>query len=202
MDGSDRPRIVLARHGKTAWSENGRHTGRSDLPLLAAGIRNAERLGDRLRRAPWRGLPGAEVLTSPLERARETCRLAGFADRATRWDTLMEFDYGDYEGLTTPEIQGDRPGWDLWRDGVPGGETLAQVSDRADQVVARARADGRDLLLFSHAHFLRAIAARWLEADVGFAARLNLAPASLSVLGWSHDTPAVELWNDTEHLLP
>ncbi|MBW5484225.1 histidine phosphatase family protein [Streptomyces bambusae] len=194
------PRILLARHGQTEWARNGRHTGRTDIPLLEDGRRNALALGERLRRAPWDGLPDARVRTSPLSRAAETCRLAGFGDRAEPWDALREFDYGAYEGLTTPQILQDRPDWDLWRDGVPDGETLGQVSARADEVVAWARSDGHDALLFGHAHFMRSVAARWLGEDVSFAGRLDLGPASLSVLGWSHGHPALVRWNDLGHL--
>src|SRR5919197_1387023 len=127
------PRILLARHGQTEWSLSGKHTGRTD---------------ERLHRAPFDGLPGVEVRTSPLARARETCELAGFGERASVWDTLMEWDYGAYEGLTPAEIQAVRPGWFIWRDGVPEGETLAEVTARADEVVAWARSADRDVLIF------------------------------------------------------
>ncbi|MFJ3923182.1 histidine phosphatase family protein [Streptomyces sp. NPDC090022] len=194
------PRVLLVRHGETDWSRSGRHTGRTDRPLLDSGRDSAVLLGERLRRAPWNGLPGARVRTSPLVRAAETCRLAGFADEAADWGELMEFDYGAYEGLTTPQILADRPDWDLWRDGVPGGESLADVSARADRVVAWARAGDEDALLFAHAHLLRALAARWLGADISFAAQLDLAPTALCVLGWSHGHPALQRWNDLGHL--
>ncbi|MFG2717105.1 histidine phosphatase family protein [Streptomyces sp. NPDC048416] len=194
------PRILLARHGQTEWSLAGKHTGRTDIPLLEEGRRGAKLLGERLHRAPWGGLPGVEVRTSPLVRASETCGLAGFGERAEPWDALMEYDYGAYEGMTPPEIQAVRPGWFIWRDGVPEGETLAQVSARADEVVAWARAAGRDVLVFAHGHILRSIAARWLGEDISFAARVRLDPTSLSVLGWAYGEPAVERWNDTGHL--
>ncbi|MER6093606.1 histidine phosphatase family protein [Streptomyces bluensis] len=194
------PRILLARHGQTEWSLAGRHTGRTDVPLLEEGRRGAKLLGERLHRSPLDGLPDAEVRTSPLSRARETCELAGFADRATPWDTLMECDYGAYEGLTPAEIQAVRPGWLMWRDGVPEGETLEQVSARADEVVAWARSADRDTLIFAHGHILRSIAARWLGQGIGFAARIRLNPTSLSVLGWAYGEPAIESWNDTGHL--
>ncbi len=194
------PRILLARHGETTWSENGRHTGRTDLPLVEAGRRSARRLGVRLHGSPWDGLSDAVVRTSPLRRARETCELAGFLERATPWDALMEYDYGAYEGLTTPQIQEERPGWDLWRDGVPEGETLAGISARADEVVAWAREMDCNIILFAHAHLLRALTARWLGQDVSFAAQLDLAPGSLSGLSWSHGNPAIRRWNDTGHL--
>ncbi|WP_326582564.1 histidine phosphatase family protein [Streptomyces sp. NBC_00487] len=194
------PRILLARHGQTEWSLLGKHTGRTDIPLLDEGRRGAKLLGERLHRAPLDGLPGVDVRTSPLSRARETCELAGFGERATEWDTLMEVDYGAYEGLTPAEIQDFRPGWLMWRDGVPEGETLRQLSARADEVVAWARSAERDVLVFAHGHILRSIAARWLGLDLGFAARIRLNPTSLSVLGWAYGDPAIESWNDTGHL--
>ncbi|KND41048.1 MULTISPECIES: histidine phosphatase family protein [Streptomyces] len=194
------PRILLARHGQTEWSLLGKHTGRTDIPLLEEGRRGAKLLGERLHRAPLDGLPGVDVRTSPLSRARETCDLAGFGDRATEWDTLMEVDYGAYEGLTPAEIQTFRPGWLMWRDGVPEGETLEQLSARADEVVAWARSAERDVLVFAHGHVLRSIAARWLGLDLTFAARIRLSPTSLSVLGWAYGDPAIESWNDTGHL--
>ncbi|UUU22381.1 histidine phosphatase family protein [Streptomyces sp. DSM 40750] len=194
------PRILLARHGQTEWSLLGKHTGRTDIPLLEEGRRGAKLLGERLHRAPLDGLPDVDVRTSPLARARETCELAGFGDRATEWDPLMEVDYGAYEGLTPAEIQAFRPGWLMWRDGVPEGETLQQLSARADEVVAWARGEDRDVLVFAHGHILRSIAARWLGLDLDFAARVRLNPTSLSVLGWAYGDPAIESWNDTGHL--
>jgi broad specificity phosphatase PhoE len=194
------PRILLARHGQTEWSLSGRHTGRTDIPLLEEGRRGAKVLGERLHRAPFDGLPAAEVRTSPLTRARETCELAGFGERAATWDTLMEWDYGAYEGMTPAEIQAIRPGWFIWRDAVPDGETLDQVAARADEVVDWARAEDRDVLVFAHGHILRAIGARWLGVPVDFAARIRLNPTSLSVLGWAYGEPAIEAWNDCGHL--
>ncbi|MER8092219.1 histidine phosphatase family protein [Streptomyces goshikiensis] len=194
------PRILLARHGQTAWSRLGKHTGRTDVPLLEEGRRGAKLLGERLARDPWRGLPGVEVRTSPLVRASESCELAGFGVRADPWDALMEWDYGDYEGMTPAEIQAVRPGWLIWRDGVPGGESVADVGARADEVVAWARAAERDVLVFAHGHILRTLAARWLGFDVSFGARIRLEPTSLSVLGWAYGAPALERWNDTGHL--
>ncbi|AWT43471.1 MULTISPECIES: histidine phosphatase family protein [Streptomyces] len=194
------PRILLARHGQTEWSLSGKHTGRTDVPLLEEGRRGAKLLGERLNRAPLDGLPGVEVRTSPLARARETCELAGFADRATTWDTLMEWDYGAYEGMTPAEIQAVRPGWLIWRDGVPEGETLAEVTARADEVVAWARSADRDVLVFAHGHILRSIAARWLGYPLDFAARIRLNPTSLSTLSWAYGEPAIESWNDLGHL--
>ncbi|MGW0082360.1 histidine phosphatase family protein [Streptomyces sp. NPDC003393] len=195
------PRILLARHGQTQWSLSGKHTGRTDVPLLEEGRRGAKLLGARLHRPPFDGLPGVEVRTSPLSRARETCELAGFGDRATRWDALVEWDYGAYEGLTPGQIQDERPGWLIWRDGVPGGETLAEVTARADEVVAWARAEDRDVLVFAHGHILRSIGARWLGLPLDFAARIRLHPTSLSVLGWAYEEPAIESWNDLGHLV-
>ncbi|AIA03776.1 histidine phosphatase family protein [Streptomyces noursei] len=194
------PRILLARHGQTEWSVSGRHTGRTDIPLLDEGRQGAKLLGERLHRAPWDGLPGVEVRTSPLVRAKETCELAGFGARAQEWDALLEVDYGAYEGLTPAQIKADRPDWLIWRDGVPDGETLAEVSARADEVVDWARSADRDVLVFAHGHVLRVLGARWLGLDVSFAARLRLAPTSLSVLGWAYGEPAVVSWNETGHL--
>ncbi|MFJ9410951.1 histidine phosphatase family protein [Streptomyces sp. NPDC101393] len=193
-------RILLARHGQTEWSLSGRHTGRTDIPLLDEGRRGAKLLGERLHRTPWNGLPDVEVLTSPLVRAKETCELAGFGDRAQDWDALMEVDYGAYEGLTPAEIKAGRPDWLIWRDGVPEGETLAEVSARADEVVDRARSADHDVLVFAHGHILRALGARWLGLDISFGARIRLEPTSLSVLGWAYGEPAIERWNDTGHL--
>ncbi|MGW2343989.1 histidine phosphatase family protein [Streptomyces sp. NPDC001661] len=194
------PRILLARHGQTEWSLSGRHTGRTDIPLLEEGRRGAKLLGERLGRAPYDGLDGVEVRTSPLVRASETCELAGFGERATTWDALLEWDYGAYEGLTPAQIQELRPGWFIWRDGVPEGETLAEVTARADEVVEWARSADRDVLVFAHGHILRSIGARWLGLPLDFAARIRLNPTSLSVLGWAYGEPALESWNETGHL--
>ena len=196
------PRMLLARHGQTSWSLAGKHTGRTDIPLLEEGRRGAKLLGERLHRAPFEGLADVEVRTSPLSRARETCDLAGFGERARDWDTLMEWDYGDYEGMTPAEIQAVRPGWLIWRDGVPGGESLAEVTARADEVVAWAREADRDVLVFAHGHVLRSIGARWLGLPLDFGSRLRLNPTALSVLGWAYGEPAIESWNDLGHLSP
>ncbi|MFC8081409.1 MULTISPECIES: histidine phosphatase family protein [unclassified Streptomyces] len=195
------PRILLARHGQTEWSLSGRHTGRTDVPLLEEGRRGAKLLGERLHRAPLDGLPGVEVRTSPLRRASETCELAGFGERTRAWDALLEWDYGAYEGMTPEQIQAVRPGWLIWRDGVPEGEGVADVTARADEVVAWAREADRDVLVFAHGHILRAIGARWLGLPLSFGARIRLNPTSLSVLGWAYGEPAMESWNDSGHLV-
>ncbi|WP_435243647.1 histidine phosphatase family protein [Streptomyces cucumeris] len=194
------PRILLARHGQTEWSLLGKHTGRTDIPLLDEGRRGAKLLGERLHRVPWAGLPEAEIRTSPLSRARETCELAGFGDRAQEWDALLEWDYGAYEGLTPAEIKASRPDWLIWRDGVPEGEAREAIAARADQVVAWALGADRDVLVFAHGHILRTLAARWLGYDISFASRIRLDPTSLSILGWAYGEPALERWNDTGHL--
>ncbi|MEV6130880.1 histidine phosphatase family protein [Streptomyces violaceusniger] len=194
------PRILLARHGQTRWSLSGKHTGRTDIPLLDEGRRGAKLLGERLHHGPWAGLPDAEVRTSPLSRAKETCGLAGFGDRAREWDALLEWDYGAYEGMTPAEIKATRPDWLIWRDGVPEGESIASIAARADEVVEWARSADRDVLVFAHGHILRTLGARWLGHDASFAARIRLDPTSLSVLGWAYGEPAIERWNDTGHL--
>ncbi|AQW51007.1 MULTISPECIES: histidine phosphatase family protein [Streptomyces] len=194
------PRILLARHGQTRWSLSGKHTGRTDIPLLDEGRRGAKLLGERLHHGPWAGLPDVEVRTSPLSRAKETCGLAGFGDRAREWDALLEWDYGAYEGMTPAEIKATRPDWLIWRDGVPEGESIASIAARADEVVEWARSADRDVLVFAHGHILRTLGARWLGHDASFAARIRLDPTSLSVLGWAYGEPAIERWNDTGHL--
>jgi broad specificity phosphatase PhoE len=190
------PVIHLARHGDTAWSVSGQHTGRTDLPLTERGERNARSLGERLR-----GRKFARVFTSPLQRAVRTCELAGFSGAAEIDPDLVEWDYGEYEGRRTAEIHAERPGWLLFRDGCPGGEAPDQVGARADRVIARLRAVGGDALLFSSGHFLRVLTARWLGLDVAAGAYFVLGTASLSTLGYEHDRtdPAIRLWNDTHH---
>ncbi|SHK93900.1 histidine phosphatase family protein [Actinacidiphila paucisporea] len=192
-------RILLVRHGQTEWSLSGRHTGRTDIPLTEEGRRTARLLGDRLAGRPWDGLRDAEARTSPLLRAADTCRLAGFPG-AKEWDALLEWDYGDYEGRTPAQLQELRPGWSIWRDGVPNGESPDDVAARADDVVAWARSAPRDVLVFAHGHVLRMLGARWLGLPPSFGAALRLDPASLSVLGWAYGEPAIERWNDTGHL--
>lgn len=191
------PVIYLARHGETAWSISGQHTGRTDLPLTARGEENARLLGKRLV-----GLNISKVFTSPLQRARRTCQLAGFSAVAELDNDLAEWNYGDYEGRRSTEIHAERPDWQLFRDGCPGGETPAQIGQRADHVINRLRAFNENALLFSSGHFLRVLASRWLglePADGGF---LVLCTASLSTLGYESTLaqPAIRLWNDTSHL--
>lgn len=194
-------RILLVRHGKTEWSAAGRHTSRTDVPLLEEGRRDARLLGERLAREPWNALPDAEVRTSPLSRARETAELAGFGDRMSEWEALKEWDYGAYEGRTTKEIREETgTDWFVWRDGVADGESMNEVAARADAVVEWVRAAGRDVVLFGHGHFSRVLGARWLGREVRFGACLSLSPASLSVLGWAYGEPAISRWNDTGHL--
>ena len=208
-------RILLVRHGETAWSASGRHTGRTDIPLTEEGREMARRLGDRLKRDPWGGLPEARVLTSPLVRARETAELAGFGERLTDTPDLLEWDYGQYEGRTGPDIRSsDRPGWLIWRDGVPGGETLEQVSARVDRFIDWTAEIGgvpdpdtttmhsadNDILVFAHGHLLRILTARWLGLPAVNAQRFKLGPATLSVLTWEYGARAVERWNDGAHL--
>jgi broad specificity phosphatase PhoE len=181
---------VLVRHGETEWSRSGKHTGRTDVPLTEEGRRGAAAVGEALR-----GREFALVLTSPLGRALETCRLAGFGDRAELRDELMEWDYGAYEGRTTPEIRQERPGWTLWRDGVPGGESIEQVAERVDRVLAEVRAAAGDALLFAHGHVLRVLTARWLGLEPQAGALFALDPATLSTLGYERETAVIRLWN-------
>lgn len=192
------PAVYLARHGETPWSQSGQHTGLTDLPLTAIGERNAVRLGERLA-----GLPLAKVFTSPLKRAARTCELAGFGAVAEVERDLVEWDYGQYEGRRTAEIHQERPDWQLFRDGCPGGESPGQVAARADRVVSRVRAVGGDVLLFSSGHFLRVFTARWLGLPPGGGAYFLLGTAALCVLGYEHDRtePAVQLWNDRRHVV-
>jgi broad specificity phosphatase PhoE len=176
------PQIWLVRHGETAWSLSGQHTGRTDIPLTANGEQEAAALKLRLA-----GRTFSKVLTSPLLRARRTCELAGFGKVAVNDPNLFEWDYGQYEGRRTAEIVAQRPDWKLFRDGSPGGETLAQVAARADSVVAQLRALNADALLFAHRDILRVIAARWVELPATEAQRFYMDPASISVLGYDHN---------------
>ena len=191
------PVVYLARHGETAWTLSGQHTGLTDLPLTSAGERNARQLGQRLK-----GLRCAAVFTSPLQRAVRTCRLAGFGSMAKVDSDLVEWDYGQFDGLRSAEILAKYPNWDLFRDGCPGGESPTQVAARANRVVKRIRALQADVLLFSSGHFLRVLAARWLGLDPAGGRYLLLSTASLSVLGYEHNLsqPVVRLWNDDHHV--
>lgn len=189
--------IYLARHGETAWSLSGQHTGLTDLPLTARGECNARRLGERLK-----GLEFDRVFTSPLQRASRTCELAGFGPKAEVDRDLVEWNYGDYEGLRTADIRVTRPDWDLFRDGFPGGESVHEIGARADRVVNRVRSAEGAVLLFSSAHFLRVLAARWLGLKPEGARYFLLSTASLSSLTYEHNLsePVIGLWNDTRHV--
>ena len=191
------PIVYLARHGETAWTLSGQHTGLTDLPLTERGERNARRLEERLR-----GVTFAKVFTSPLQRAVRTCELAGFGSVAEVDRDLLEWNYGDYEGRRTAEIYVERPDWQLFRDGCPGGESPTEVGARADRVVRRLRAIQGDVLLFSSGHFLRVLAARWLGLNAAAGKFFLLSTASMSVLSYEHNLsePVIRLWNDTRHV--
>ncbi len=191
------PLLYLARHGETPWSVTGQHTGRTDLSLTEGGEQQARRLGARLA-----GRSFARVLTSPLRRVARTCELAGFGSLAQRDEDLLEWNYGAYEGKRTSEIHAERPSWELFRDGCPGGELPADVAARADQIVARVRAVGGDVLVFSSGHLLRVLAARWLGVPVACAKHFLLGTTGFGALGYEHSLgePAIALWNDTTHL--
>ena len=188
-DKEDR-RIYLLRHGETEWSRLGKHTSVTDLPLTENGRAAARRLRSVLANETL-----ALVLTSPLRRARDTCELAGLANAATIDPDLMEWNYGDYEGLTTKEIQSMRPGWSLFRDGCPGGESPAQVSARAERVITRLQETEGHVALFAHGHIFRVLAARWIDRPVSHAERFLLDTATLSVLGYYYQIRAVKVWN-------
>ena len=190
------PLVYLARHGETAWTISGQHTGVSDIPLTEHGEHEARALGKRLR-----GLSIARVFTSPLQRAARTCALAGFGNAANTDADLMEWNYGEYDGLTSAEIRESRPDWELFRDGCPGGESLAQVAARADRMIAKLRASDDTAIVFSSGHFLRILGARWLGQEPYAGRLLYLSPASLSALGYEHNKnkPVLRLWNDTGH---
>jgi broad specificity phosphatase PhoE len=191
------PVVYVARHAETAWSLTGQHTGLTDLPLTERGEEHARQLGVRLH-----GLEFTQVYTSPLQRATRTCELAGFKGAAEVDRDLVEWNYGDYEGLRFGEIRERNPAWQLFRDGCPGGESPAQVCVRADRVVSRLRAISANVLLFSSGHFLRMLAIRWLGLEPTAGKLFILGTASLSVLGYEHDRtePAIHLWNDTRHI--
>jgi len=192
------PIIYLARHGETAWSLSHQHTGLTDLPLTERGEQTARRLGGRLE-----GLTFLKVFTSPLQRAKRTCELAGFGSTAKVDPDLVEWDYGQYEGRRGSDIRAERPDWNLFRDGCPGGESPKQISDRADRVVVRVRAIPGDVLLFTSGHFIRVLAARWLGLEPTANSRyFMLSTASLSALGYEDDLsrPVIRFWNDTRHV--
>ncbi|HEY7326739.1 MAG TPA: histidine phosphatase family protein [Gemmataceae bacterium] len=191
------PKIYLARHGETEWSLSGQHTGVTDIPLTETGERNARNLGERLQ-----GTHFIKVLTSPLQRARRTCDLAGFGSQAEVDADLAEWNYGDYEGKRTIDIRKARPDWYLFRDGCPGGESLDAIESRADRVLARVRGLDGDVLLFSHGHFLRVLAARWVGKPASDGRLFLLSTASLSILGYEHNLnePVLRLWNDDRHV--
>jgi probable phosphoglycerate mutase len=185
------PRVWLVRHAETEWSRASRHTGRTDIPLTEAGREHARGLGARLADTEF-----AAVLSSPLARARETAELAGFGDRAEFRDDLLEWDYGDYEGMTTPDIRQSAPDWYLWRDGAPGGESPEQVESRVDRLIAEVTEIGAPVALFAHGHVLRALGARWIEQPVAFGGRLGLGTGAICVLGFEREVRVVWRWND------
>ena len=191
------PQVYIARHGETEWSLSGQHTGLTDLPLTPRGERNARALCARLA-----GIAFDHVLTSPLQRARRTCELAGFGARAAIDNDLVEWNYGQYEGRTTADIRKEHPRWEIFRDGCPGGESVPEITARADRVVGRLRQLGGKVLLFSSAHFLRVFAPRWCGLDVTFGKFLHLDTATVSVVGYNHglNEPAICLWNDGRHV--
>jgi broad specificity phosphatase PhoE len=191
------PKVYLARHGETAWSLTGQHTGLTDLPLTERGEQNARRLGQRLQAMNF-----THVRTSPLQRAARTCQLAGFGGVAVVDPDLVEWNYGEYEGLRTAEIRKQRPDWQLFRDGCPGGESVEDIGARADRVVVRLRMNSENVLLFSSGHFLRVLAARWLGLPPADGRLLALDTAALSILGYEHNVrePVLRLWNETQHV--
>lgn len=186
-----RPELWLVRHGETEWARLGRHTGRTDVPLTDKGCAQAAAVARKLV-----GHEFAAVLSSPLTRALATARLAGFGDRVETNDDLLEWDYGEDEGRTTPEIRQERPGWSIWRDGPNGGETADQVAARVDRVIARVREADGDVLVFAHGHLLRVLAARWLGEPPTEGRLFALSTATVSVLGWERETAVIERWNE------
>ena len=189
------PDVFLARHGETEWSLNGRHTGTSDIPLTENGRRHALSLGARLS-----GREFAAVFTSPLRRAAETCRLAGLGERAVVRTELMEWNYGDYEGMTTPDIRKTVPGWTVWSHETPGGETPEQVGARCDALIEELLEVQGDVALFAHGHVLRVLGARWMGVAPQKGANLALSTGTLSVLGWERVNRTLQLWNDGSHI--
>ena len=192
------PVVYLARHGDTAWTHSGQHTGLTDLPLTEDGERHALQLGERLK-----GMTFDKVFTSPLQRAARTCELAGFGAAAEKLPGLVEWDYGKYEGLVLAEILKQRPDWKIFRDGCPGGESPTQVAERADGVIAHVRTIAGTVLLFSSGHFLRVLAGRWLGLDPAAGRYFVLSTASLSALGYEHNLsqPVIRLWDDNHHVV-
>ncbi len=190
-------KIYLARHGETAWSISGQHTGVTDLPLTERGEDTARALGHRLI-----GLSFDKVLTSPLQRASRTCEPAGFSAMSEAEPDLVEWKYGEFEGLRTAEIRGKRPDWQLFRDGCPGGESPEEVGARADRVLERICAEEGNILLFSSGHFLRVLAIRWLGLEPALGRFFMLNTASVSILGYENcpSKPVIQMWNDTSHL--
>ena len=187
------PTVHLVRHGETAWSLSGQHTSRTDIALTSRGEAQARQLGERLR-----GIEFSRIFTSPLQRARHTCELAGFADAMEKDTDLSEWHYGDYEGVTTIEIRKSFPDWNLFTHGCPGGESVQEITNRADRVVFKLRAMTGGILIFSHGHFLRVLAVRWIGWPAAEGRCLRLNTASISVLGWEHndpDEPALAEWN-------
>lgn len=182
--------VVLVRHGETEWSRTGRHTGRTDVALEPSGRGQARRVGAELA-----GTRFERVLTSPLSRAVETATLAGFGDRAERWDELREWDYGDFEGRTTAQIREANPGWLLWTDGAPGGETPSEVGKRVDKVIATLREGPTPALVFAHGHVLRVLGARWVGLAPGDGRRLRLDPGAICALGYEREVPVIDSWN-------
>lgn len=192
-----RPRLWLVRHGETRWAAEGRHTSTTDVPLTARGRAQAVALASSLA-----GHAFGAILSSPMRRALETCRLAGFGDRATIDADLAEWAYGADEGRTTAQIRRDRPGWSIWRDGPLEGETIEHVAGRADHLIARARSTTGDTLCFGHGHQLRILAARWVGLAPAEGRLLLLEPASISILGWERETAVIERWNQPAEALP
>ena len=187
---TNHPLLYVVRHGATEWSRSGQHTGRTDLPLLPEGEEQARATGSLLANIDF-----SLVLCSPLQRAQRTCELAGLLDRAVIDTDLQEWDYGDYEGVTTATIRESVPGWTVWSGTCPNGETIEQVSKRADRVIERVRNESGNVIVFAHGHILRVLTARWCELDPVEGQRFILDPATLSILGWERETPAVRQWN-------
>jgi probable phosphoglycerate mutase len=186
-------KIYLIRHGETEWTVLGKHTGNTDIPLTAQGEEDAKKIRDYLK-----GVGFQKVLVSPLQRAKETCRLSGFFSHALIDEDLREWDYGRYEGLTTSEIRKENPSWTIFSQGAPDGESIADIGARANRVLGRVCSIPGDVAIFSSGHILRSIAARWLGMPVSFGKHLILNPASISILGFERETPALIQWNQTQ----